>query len=323
MGNDIKPEDHLRLIKIAVNQLNLPKRGEGDYYQIGYIGLDRAIQTYDKQKGTFATWAVICIKSEMLRNPTILDVIPRESKAAWRGINLSREVERIQQQRRNGDLEPLQDVDMAELLGWNLDEFRRYMSYTSMTLLFDTSYIVGLSYKWSRPQSFLGDSWYYRNRIADELVVEPNYESLIMEGEIQAILERVEKSSGDDVTAFLLHDIYGYTYKEVSKKLKCALSTAEWKATRGRKIVRSELYSYYVEVMGHKPIEDIINEILEWADTNKDVKAFIIESSRKSKELSSMALVGADLVKQKYGHIYRSIVTTIRNNKKRKSILGV
>lgn len=321
LGN-INPEDHLQLITVALNKLNIPERYRRDFYQIGYIGLDRAIKTYKIERGSFSTWAVICIKSEILRNPTINDVIPKQDRSAWKAINLVKDVEYIQQQRLNNDLDRLSDVELADLLGWDLEEFRRYMSYVPPTILFDTSYITRNYYQSGCPLSALGDSLYYHNRIASKLVTEPEQESLALEGEILTILNDLEERYGDDVTAYIMHTVNNYTYKEISNKMNCALSTVEWKAARGKQIVTSALREYYIDVMGHEPLSNIIKDLLDWAEEDNRVKEFILAIYRKDDTLTAIAQEGEILVRNKYSNVYREIVDMMRADRKKLCILG-
>lgn len=61
----INAGDHLGLIYKVINDLRLSYR-QDEFYDVGLIGLTKAIQTYDKSKGTFGTYGYMCIKNEIL-----------------------------------------------------------------------------------------------------------------------------------------------------------------------------------------------------------------------------------------------------------------
>lgn len=61
----INAGDHFGLINKVINDMRLSYRRD-DFYDVGLIGLTRAIQTYDETKGTFGTYGYACIKNEIL-----------------------------------------------------------------------------------------------------------------------------------------------------------------------------------------------------------------------------------------------------------------
>ena len=61
----INAGDHLGLIYKVINDLRLSYR-QDEFYDLGLIGLTKAIQTYDESKGTFGNYGYMCIKNEIL-----------------------------------------------------------------------------------------------------------------------------------------------------------------------------------------------------------------------------------------------------------------
>lgn len=76
-------EHNLRLVAHIVKKYNLPERDFDDYISIGTIGLIKAIDTFDPDKGIrLATYASRCIDNELL-------MTFRNSKKISREISLS------------------------------------------------------------------------------------------------------------------------------------------------------------------------------------------------------------------------------------------
>ena len=61
----IDARDHFGLIYKVINDLRLSYR-QDEFYDLGLIGLTKAIQTYDESKGTFGNYGYMCIKNEIL-----------------------------------------------------------------------------------------------------------------------------------------------------------------------------------------------------------------------------------------------------------------
>lgn len=61
----INARNHMGLIYKVINDLRLSYR-QDEFYDLGLIGLTKAIQTYDESKGTFGNYGYMCIKNEIL-----------------------------------------------------------------------------------------------------------------------------------------------------------------------------------------------------------------------------------------------------------------
>ena len=61
----IKANENLNLIYKVINDLRLSYR-QDEFYDLGLIGLTKAIQTYDESKGTVGNYGYMCIKNEIL-----------------------------------------------------------------------------------------------------------------------------------------------------------------------------------------------------------------------------------------------------------------
>lgn len=61
----LKFEDHKNIVWFCYEKIkpNLPKYDEWDWYQIGCIALNKAIDLYDKDKGKFSPFAVMLISN--------------------------------------------------------------------------------------------------------------------------------------------------------------------------------------------------------------------------------------------------------------------
>lgn len=58
--------DNVNLIYYVLKKMNLYKNAD-EYYDIGMIGLIKAVDTFDESKGyTFSTYGICCIRSELL-----------------------------------------------------------------------------------------------------------------------------------------------------------------------------------------------------------------------------------------------------------------
>lgn len=58
--------DNINLIYYVLKKMNLYKNAD-EYYDIGMIGLIKAVDTFDESKGyTFSTYGISCIRSELL-----------------------------------------------------------------------------------------------------------------------------------------------------------------------------------------------------------------------------------------------------------------
>ena len=58
--------DNVNLIYYVLKKMNLYKNAD-EYYDIGMIGLIKAVDTFDESKGyTFSTYGISCIRSELL-----------------------------------------------------------------------------------------------------------------------------------------------------------------------------------------------------------------------------------------------------------------
>lgn len=61
-------KEHSALITFTINKLDLDRAKFEDYYQIGAIGLWKAINAFNEEKGyEFSTFATKCIKNELLQ----------------------------------------------------------------------------------------------------------------------------------------------------------------------------------------------------------------------------------------------------------------
>jgi DNA-directed RNA polymerase len=58
--------DHTGLVNYVIGTFRPQKSLLEDFYQVGLVGLNKAIQNYDKNKGAFSTYAVASIKNHLL-----------------------------------------------------------------------------------------------------------------------------------------------------------------------------------------------------------------------------------------------------------------
>lgn len=66
--DDIKLENHLELVNYVVNKYYKTWKHDKEYedlMQVGYVGLCKAKQRYDPEKGSFSNYAVIKIRGEI------------------------------------------------------------------------------------------------------------------------------------------------------------------------------------------------------------------------------------------------------------------
>jgi len=74
-----KFEEHKNLVYFTIHKYYPWLAGDEDIVQLGYIGLWKAIETYDISNSKFSTYAVKCIKDEILQHIKKLQALKRKT----------------------------------------------------------------------------------------------------------------------------------------------------------------------------------------------------------------------------------------------------
>ena len=294
--NTIQPVDHLPLINVALKPLNIIPSMWDDLYQVGYLGLDKACKYFDPKKGfAFSTFAIACIRRE---------VFTEMSKMNRDNYMLRRRSDKLQQDKVLNNDNSYTTVELAELLDTTIQEIDK-LSMPTSTFLIDMGIINLIQ------QGFISHYDNPLKEIAGKLVVQSQVNENVIASFIRTFLqEAVDGHMGEYVRPYLMYKMIGLSFKEIAEIEDCSTETVSHRCIKGGKILRNGLRQTYEEVIGHKPILEIIEDIIEWSGLDPDIEEFLSLSSSKEK-LTDNALRGGKKVKEKYCNAFSDLMATL------------